>query len=68
MQETIFMAGLGHYIADIMEGITRVEDLSKPEIVRRSRNYKHRRCPRCERSAYRLRWYYEGRGVKEHYL
>jgi 23S rRNA maturation mini-RNase III len=68
MQETIFMAGLGHYIADIMEGITRVEDLSKPKIVRRSRNYKHRRCPRCEHSTYRLRWYYEGRSVNEHYL
>jgi len=32
MQETIFMAGLGHNIADIMEGIRRVEDLSKPRL------------------------------------
>ena len=34
MQETIFMAGLGHYYADIMERIMRVEDLSKHKIVR----------------------------------
>ncbi len=68
MQKTVFMAGLGHYIADTIEGITRVEDLSKPRIVRRGRNYKHRRCQQCERSDYRLRWYYEGRYVREHYL
>ncbi len=28
------MAGLGHYYADIMERIMRVEDLSKHKIVR----------------------------------
>ena len=49
------MAGPGQYVADVTEGITRVEDLPKPKIVRRSRNYRRRRCPRCERSAYRLR-------------
>ena len=49
------MAGPGQYIADVTEGITRVEDLPKPKIVQRSRNYRRRRCPRCERSAYRLR-------------
>ena len=49
------MAGPGQYFSDVTEGITRVEDLPKPKIVRRSRNYKRRRCPRCERSAYRLR-------------
>ena len=41
MQVTIFMAGLGHNIADIMEGIRRVEDLSKSKIVRRGWNYEH---------------------------
>ena len=55
MQETIVMAGPGQYVADVTEGITRVEDLPKPKIVRRSRNYRRRRCPQCEGSAYRLR-------------
>ena len=55
-----FMAGLGYNIADIMEGIRHVEDLSKTKIVRRNRNYEH--------IANRLRWYYEGRSVKEHYI
>jgi len=68
MQETIFMAGLGHYYADIMERIMRVEDLSKHKIVRGSRNYKHRRCLPCEHSANRLRWYYQGRSVKGQYI
>ena len=36
MQETIVMAGPGQYIADMTERITRVEDLPKPKIVRRS--------------------------------
>ena len=49
------MAGPGQYIADVTEGITRVEDLPEPKIIRRSRNYKRRRCLQCERSAYRLR-------------
>ena len=49
------MAGPGQYVADVTEGITRVEDLPKPKIVRRSRNYRRRRCPQCECSAYRLR-------------
>ncbi len=45
----------GAYVADVTEGITRVEDLPQPRIIERSRNYKHRRCPECGRSAYRLR-------------
>jgi hypothetical protein len=49
------MAGPGKYVADVTEGITRVEDLPQPRLVRRSRNYKRRRCPECDRSAYRLR-------------
>ncbi|HCO95408.1 MAG TPA: hypothetical protein DIU00_15905 [Phycisphaerales bacterium] len=62
------MAGLGHNIADIIERIRRVENLSKSKIVRRSRNYEHRRYPRFEHSANRLRWYYEDRSVKEYYI
>ena len=49
------MAGPGEYIGDVTEGITRVEDLPPPQIEPRSRNYQRRRCPRCQRSAYRLR-------------
>ena len=49
------MAGPGKYVPDVTEGITRVEDLPKPKISKRSRNYKHRSCPNCGRSAYRLR-------------
>lgn len=49
------MPGPGKYIPDVTEGVTRVEDLPKPKINRRSRNYKRRRCPSCGRSAYRLR-------------
>ena len=47
------MAGPGHYAADVTEGIVRVEDLPKAKLVRRSRSYKRRRCPRCGHSAYR---------------
>ena len=49
------MPGPGKYVPDVTEGVTRVEDLPKPKINRRSRNYKRRRCPNCGRSAYRLR-------------
>ena len=49
------MAGPGKYVPDVTEGITRVEDLPKPKISKRSRNYKRRSCPNCGRSAYRLR-------------
>ena len=49
------MAGPGQYVADVTEGIIRVEDLPKPKIVKRSRNYKHRRCADCEHSSYRVR-------------
>jgi hypothetical protein len=41
------MNGPGDYVPDTTEGITRVEDLPKPRIERRSRNYKSRHCPRC---------------------
>jgi transposase len=41
------MSGPGVYVPDATEGITRVEDLPKPRIERRSRNYPCRRCPSC---------------------
>ncbi len=41
----------GEYVPDVTEGITLVEDLPKPRIERRSRNYPARRCPRCGRRA-----------------
>jgi len=49
------MPGPGRYVPDATEGVTRVEDLPKPRIVEQSRDYKRRRCPTCEGSAYRLR-------------
>ena len=49
------MARPGRYLGDVTEGITRVEDLPRAKIVERSRNYKRRPCPKCGRSAYRLR-------------
>jgi hypothetical protein len=47
------MPGPGEYVPDVTEGITRVEDLPKPKIVRRSRSYLRRKCPHCGHSAYR---------------
>ena len=49
------MTGPGEYLPDVTEGITRVEDLPKPQSVRRSRSYRRRRCPHCGHSAYRDR-------------
>ena len=43
----------GEYLPDRTEGIQRVEDLPKPRIIERNRDYAHRNCPRCGRSAYR---------------
>jgi hypothetical protein len=45
----------GIYLPDATEGIINVEDLPKPQIVQRSRNYPSQRCPLCDRSASRLR-------------
>ncbi len=44
------MAGPGEYVADGTEGITRVEDLPKPKVTARSRNFSRRFCPKCEHS------------------
>lgn len=41
------MAGPGEYVPDVTEGITRVEDLPRPRIEHRSRNYPARRCRFC---------------------
>jgi hypothetical protein len=45
------MTGPGEYIPDVTEGIKRVEDLPKPRIERRSRNWPARPCPRCRHRA-----------------
>ena len=42
------MDGPGEYLPDVTEGITRVEDLPKAKVARRSRNYRRRPCPQCE--------------------
>lgn len=47
------MSGPGEYLPDPTEGITRLEDLPQPKVVRRSRNYKHYSCPRCHRRCWR---------------
>lgn len=49
------MPGVGEYRPDTSEGITRVEDLPRPKIVRRSRSFRRRPCPICGHSAYRDR-------------
>jgi len=49
------MPGPGEYVADGTEGITSVEDLPQPKVVRQSRNYSRRPCPECGRSCYRKR-------------
>jgi hypothetical protein len=45
----------GVYLSDATEGIIRVEDLPKPRIIERSRNYPCQCCPLCDRGASRLR-------------
>ena len=47
------MSGPGEYRRDPTEGITCPEDLPKAKVVKQSRNFKHRQCPRCGRSCYR---------------
>jgi transposase len=49
------MSGPGEYRADCTEGITRVEDLPKAKVARRSRDFSHRPCPECGRHCYRHR-------------
>ena len=47
------MPGPGEYLPDATEGITRVEDLPKPKVILRSRDFRKRSCPRCGHKAYR---------------
>ena len=49
------MPGPGIYLPDATEGILRIEDLPVAKIIERSRNYPNCPCPKCGRSAYRLR-------------
>ena len=45
--------GPGEYLPDPTEGITRIEDLPRPQVRHCSRNYRRRRCPQCGHAAYR---------------
>ena len=45
----------GIYLPDATEGIIRPEDLPQAQIIKRSRNYPHRQCPKCDQKAGRLR-------------
>ena len=47
--------GPGQYLPDATEGMVGPQDLPRPIVLQRSRNYRHRRCPGCGHSAYRLR-------------
>jgi hypothetical protein len=47
--------GPGEYRPDASEGITRIDDLPRPNVSIRSRNFRRRPCPRCGHSAYRDR-------------
>ena len=49
------MPGPGEYLPDATEGITRVEDLPKPKIIQRSRDFRQQPCPHCGKNAYRDR-------------
>jgi hypothetical protein len=43
------VSGPGRYLPDPTEGITRPEDLPEAKVVRRSRNFNRRPCPRCNK-------------------
>ena len=45
--------GPGEYLPDPTEGVTRLEDLPKPKIVEKSRDYRKRPCPFCGHKANR---------------
>ena len=47
------MSGPGRYLPDATEGIVRPEDLPQATIVRRSRNFRRRRCQRCDKPCWR---------------
>jgi hypothetical protein len=52
-KEGIAVSGPGQYLKDPTEGISRPEDLPKAKVIHRSRNFKYRPCPRCDKSCYR---------------
>src|SRR5512143_1013528 len=52
LPEGIARPGPGEYLPDPTEGITRIEDLPKPKILRRSHVTGDSRAPRCGHSAY----------------
>jgi hypothetical protein len=43
--------GPGEYVPDATEGITKIDDLPKPYIQRRTRSFAARCCPRCGQRA-----------------
>jgi hypothetical protein len=47
------VSGPGAYLPDATEGITKPEDLPPAKIVRRTRNFARRPCPRCAKSCFR---------------
>ena len=49
------MSGPGEYLPDATEGITRVEYLPKPKVIKRSRSFRRQPCPECGHSSYRHR-------------
>jgi hypothetical protein len=51
--EGFAVSGPGQYLPDPTEGITKPEDLPQARIVRRSRNFPQRPCPRCGKSCFR---------------
>jgi len=51
--EGVVVSGPGQYVPDPTEGIIDPADLPQAKIVRRSRNFTHRPCPRCGKSCFR---------------
>jgi len=54
-KEGFAVSGPGQYLPDPTEGVSRPEDLPKAKVVRRSRNFRRRRCPICNKSCFRNR-------------
>ena len=49
------MDGPGRYEPDVTQGIISADELPKPKIVKKSRNYRNRPCPECDHRASRVR-------------
>lgn len=47
------MRGPGEYVGDETDGVIHPEDLPKPIVETRSRNFRRRPCPQCAKSCYR---------------